>query len=566
MSPTIPPPNSSTPPCVAAIPTCDDQRSHRLLREHHEHLRQGGLTDEAISASGIHSLTSPEGARDFLGWFREGLVPAIAFPTRNMAGEIVATALRPDTPVARENGHAPKYEWPRNTASRLGFAPDQLVGESVYRDISVPLVLTEGIKKMLSVAQQPMNLAPVAGSGVYMFHDAAWKKEQKQFRLHQDLSGVPLRERVVYIAFDGNDTTHNPSVIHAEAVLARMLMDTGAQVRLLRIPFSGPEKVGLDDYLLKPNRTLVGLLDGALPGDPLARVCCAKSSSNPAASAELVCDKSFLAALHTAEPVITDAVASEFGRAVRRKTLDAAIDGFLVDLGGTPISSKTKRESEPSLDAIVPNLSVLGEQDGSLVLYATDTRQVRHIRNYRELDYPTLVQIAGKCVIDSVIAREGTDDARVPLSVVKDKIALAARKNQIPSERTFGQGVWARKEHGILIVNGNSALTFKFDESRKSRGAILRRDTRRTGPGIDMVPEHESTSGVAARNGHSTGEANRWRACGLGQQVELRFDAPCCSCCSLDCSATHSVRLWLASARLDHGENPFWEVNASRIR
>jgi riboflavin biosynthesis pyrimidine reductase len=79
-----------------------------------------------------------------------------------------------------------------------------------------------------------------------MFHDIQARERGGAWKLHGDLNHVPLKGRHIYIAFDGGDTIENPQVILAEAQLARMLLDAGADVRLLRIPFTrcGP-KVGL---------------------------------------------------------------------------------------------------------------------------------------------------------------------------------------------------------------------------------------------------------------------------------------------------------------------------------
>jgi hypothetical protein len=119
-------------------------------------------------------------------------------------------------------------------------------------DATQPLVFVEGVKKALAAIQA--GAAALSMQGVSVWHDprhrAAHRSEPGEWKLHPDLAALSLRGRLVYIAFDGGDTTANPPVILAEARLARMVLDEGADARLLRIPSKpGGPKVGLDDYL-----------------------------------------------------------------------------------------------------------------------------------------------------------------------------------------------------------------------------------------------------------------------------------------------------------------------------
>ena len=240
---------------MATAPGTDNTTAPRTLLAHHrEQLRGSGLTDATIDAAGIHSVIDKAKAAELLHWEgSEGPAPALAFPVFGFDGKIVQTILRPDTPRVREDGSAPKYEVPSGERHRIGFPPPTLVPHEQLLDPTKPLILTEGAKKGLSAIQA--GVIALAASGVSVWHDAEHRRSHRgkpnEWSLHPDLAPIPVSGRTVYVGFDGGDTTGNTSVIIAEARLARLLLDAGAIVFLLRIPFQpcGP-KVGLDDYLM----------------------------------------------------------------------------------------------------------------------------------------------------------------------------------------------------------------------------------------------------------------------------------------------------------------------------
>ena len=211
----------------------------RVLLDHHrDHLRTSGLTDATIDSARIYSVTDPADAAAILNWSGpDGPAPAIAFPNFGVNGKVSTTILRPDEPRARRDGKAPKYEWPVGQAARLYYPPHVLVPRSRFQDPNVPLLLVEGIKKVLSIVQTGVELAPISAQGVTVWHDVALRKKTSLRRLHPDLDDIPIEGRIVYICFDGGDTSENPPVIDAEARLARALLDEGANVRLVRVPY-----------------------------------------------------------------------------------------------------------------------------------------------------------------------------------------------------------------------------------------------------------------------------------------------------------------------------------------
>lgn len=215
----------------------------RLLLDHHrKHLRTSGLFDDTIAAAGFYSIVDVAEAAAVLNWSgSNGPAPAIAIPNYDRCGDINVTILRPDHPHVRTDGKAPKYEWGLGQPARLYFPPPALVPQKRYDDVKTPLLLVEGVKKVLSIVQTKIKLAPVSAQGVSVWHDVTLRKKTSLRRLHPDLDGIPIQGRTVYICFDGGDTSDNPPVIDAEARLARALLDEGADVRLIRIPFRGGE-------------------------------------------------------------------------------------------------------------------------------------------------------------------------------------------------------------------------------------------------------------------------------------------------------------------------------------
>lgn len=340
----------------------------QLLPHHREHLHASGLSDATIDGAGMFSIVDPADAAGLLHWGgAAGPVPAIAIPIWGSGGDVTQIVLRPDAPRIRDDGSSAKYEQPVGEHHRVWFPPAGLVAPERLLDPTQPLIWTEGAKKALA-AIQAGGIA-LSMQGVSVWHDPDWRAAHKgqpgEWRLHPDLAPVPLRGRRIYIAFDGGDTTGNPPVILAEARLARMLIEAGVDVWLVRVPASadGP-KVGLDDYLVslpeaERTETLAGLLAEALPGDPCARLAAAvaeaeaskagkpKAEVNMAvgiAAASLLADLAFVAALRVASGAIGDVIRARLRSAgVTKAAVYEAAHGFEAALGGLSRSGSQRR-------------------------------------------------------------------------------------------------------------------------------------------------------------------------------------------------------------------------------
>jgi len=330
-----------------------------LLDQHRDHLRTSGLTDETIAAAGIYSVTAGDEAGRLLGWSGPAPAPAIVFPYFDEVGDTVMHILRPDTP-RQKDGKSVKYESPIGISPRLYFAPESIMKGSL-EDIGRPLFLVEGIKKSLKMVQS--SALVISAQGVSVWHDIAVRKETKGRVLHADLNGIPLAGRVVFVVFDGGDTTVNPPVIEAEAQLAKMLLDAGADVRLLRIPHPGGAKMGIDDFLVdKPDATtaLFELCMSALVADPLIRARAVADAADPQRAAiELLHDLSFVAALKIGDAAMLDVVAAELQAVakIKKTSVIEAVESF---------SNRMRTATQPAPDISTADPQILAEADALL--------------------------------------------------------------------------------------------------------------------------------------------------------------------------------------------------------
>lgn len=210
----------------------------RLHFPHHLQmlLKESGISPEMILRRGYYSArTKTELAK--LGFSeRQRRAPALVIPMYSPAGERVTHQIRPDAPREGVDGKTIKYETPTGSAIHLDVHPSQTVR---VRDASVPLWITEGVKKADSLASG--GECAIALQGVW-----CWKKD-----------GVPLQEwedvrlwgRPVCVIFD-SDVMTNPKVQAALEDLVGFLKSRGASVKVAYLP-DAPSggKQGVDDFL-----------------------------------------------------------------------------------------------------------------------------------------------------------------------------------------------------------------------------------------------------------------------------------------------------------------------------
>lgn len=213
------------------------------LREHHlRQLRESGLNDETIIASGFYTEDRPAAIASILNrrTIKKSCGAALVMPYRDATGELNGfKRCKLDNP-RKSQGKPVKYESPSGSTNHV-FVPIDTF--KVLREPKQRMLLTEGEKKALKADQEGF---PCIGLiGVY-----GWKDKRSE-RLLPELEVVDWNGREVIVVFD-SDVTTKPEVQDAEARLAAQLRLLGADVKVVRLPNEPDgEKNGIDDFLVR---------------------------------------------------------------------------------------------------------------------------------------------------------------------------------------------------------------------------------------------------------------------------------------------------------------------------
>ncbi|MGD0155085.1 MAG: DUF3854 domain-containing protein [Terracidiphilus sp.] len=135
-----------------------------------------------------------------------------------------------------------KYDQPGHTGIEV-YLPPYKNWEEIAADETKRLILTEGELKAACATKN--DFPTISFGGVWSFGRC-----KGDLRLHKTLEKFKLSGRAVYICFD-SDAAKNPEVMRAENRLAQELLNAGAVVHVVRIPPDGPDKVGLDDFIVQ---------------------------------------------------------------------------------------------------------------------------------------------------------------------------------------------------------------------------------------------------------------------------------------------------------------------------
>lgn len=220
---------------------------------------------------------------------REGL----AFYYTDEKDEVIWTRIKPDVPLVKPDGSGrpAKYLSPKGSVNRLYFPPvDKRIPHNIWtviKDSRQPLVITEGEKKTLKANLEGIPCLGLAGVWSWKTRDL-----DGDSRPLPDLDLVQWKGRKVFICFD-SDVREKPEVQLAMYHLKKELTGRGATVRQVLLPVPSvdldaiaaelgykpvpgvdfpapPEKVGLDDYLLRHSREEFDKLPRAVIVKPVA--------------------------------------------------------------------------------------------------------------------------------------------------------------------------------------------------------------------------------------------------------------------------------------------------------
>lgn len=191
------------------------------------------LNPKEVGRLGVYSITSLDELPEEFRGSRYATVPALVFPWNSPTGGTVLQ-LRPDEPVANDDGDPVKYVFPAGTDMVL----NRLKEPSAAGD--APVLLCEGTCQAIAASiYAPPGWAVYGLSGCWN-----WRKGETQVAI-PDL--IIMENREVVIALDA-DAAVNRNVYDAGLALKAALEAEGARpVRFLRLP--GGKKAGLDDVL-----------------------------------------------------------------------------------------------------------------------------------------------------------------------------------------------------------------------------------------------------------------------------------------------------------------------------
>ncbi|MFC1970406.1 DUF3854 domain-containing protein [Chloroflexota bacterium] len=213
-----------------------------LLQSHLDHLKESGISTEAIKQRGYESVLGHKRLKD-LGFGRQQCrTPGMLIPLWGVDGNgIVGHQYRPDSPRLNNKGKPIKYETPMGATNRIDCPP---VCQKLLADPIVPLWITEGVKKGDALVSLGECLIDMTG---------IWNWRAKNsfggITVSADFDSIALNNRQVYITPDSDYAT-NPSVVQAARRLAEFLKRKKANVSIVLIP-SGEngDKTGVDDFL-----------------------------------------------------------------------------------------------------------------------------------------------------------------------------------------------------------------------------------------------------------------------------------------------------------------------------
>lgn len=231
-------------------------------------LKASAISAEVAARQGLFSVDDPKAAAKLFGrtakqW--EGHLPVLCYPYRiPLQRDPVLVRGKPAKPFEsrRKDGsiELAKYTQAKDTGSHIMFGPSLWEGTAL-RDSKIPLLFTEGEKKML--AAESAGFSCVALPGVNQWH----VKGEKQ--LHPYFAHLGKRDREAFMCFDA-DALANKDVRREELAFARALQAAGMRVYIVRFPPDAPK---LDDFLATHEMSEFYLLlddarkHGALPPD-----------------------------------------------------------------------------------------------------------------------------------------------------------------------------------------------------------------------------------------------------------------------------------------------------------
>ncbi len=232
---------------VTRLQEAANENAGDLLPHHRKMLlEESAIAPEVVEARGYRTIRKKV-ELERLGFGRNRCsVPGLLMPICGLAGDAVLYQYRPDVPRINK-GKPVKYETPTGSKMVLDVHP---FCRNLLKDPSIPLFVTEGIKKGDALASR--GLCVVALMGVWNWrgtNEAGGKVALPEW------DSVALDGRKVYLVFD-SDVMEKREVYEALRRLREFLRYREAEVRLIYLPSAAAgSKQGVDDYLAAGHAT-----------------------------------------------------------------------------------------------------------------------------------------------------------------------------------------------------------------------------------------------------------------------------------------------------------------------
>jgi putative DNA primase/helicase len=209
---------------------------HFLAPQHVAELAASDITEAHARAAGIYSLVAAASAARLLG-MTENIIgggPWLVIPYPNPDGSPSGFGqVKPFEPPRWRD--PPKYLSPSGSHSEWVYYPPNTL--RYLADPSMPLVITEGVKKALCLDAHEHACVALMGVDCWSVPRPPGPDGRRfgLLVLNRGLRAVAWKGRTVAIAFD-SDAVVKGGVLRAERRLARALSDEGAAVSIVRIP------------------------------------------------------------------------------------------------------------------------------------------------------------------------------------------------------------------------------------------------------------------------------------------------------------------------------------------
>lgn len=338
----------------------DDDIDDALFDAARKHLEESGISENDAAHAGVIPCAS---ARSIDVGFANA--PALAFAYYDINGDPVLFEHRNGTrPFHRlrylvgsaQHGFArqplPRYVQAAASGVHAYFPTTRAFSWANITDCSdAPVLITEGEKKALKACLD--GFTTIGLSGVWCFkRNGHFLPELEQFK---------WEGRPVGIIFD-SDASTNPHIDHAQRALARLLVERGAEVRIVNLPAcNNGTKQGLDDFLVQHDaEALETLFENTPPVDPFVSRITTGSDVEIANALHLkLCEQ------YSSEIVYTEGRFYAFTGSVWETIEKVSIRKAIYEFDGAAYGQKGKLKlSSPKAESIMSILKDQTNRDG----------------------------------------------------------------------------------------------------------------------------------------------------------------------------------------------------------